>query len=824
MAVKNEHLVKDCGAHQEADTCLNDDVANFSLSEREEQIKGVSQEQERGKGPTSPEVRANVVSRWTIWWLNDLFRTGFKRQIQEQDLYQMFERRHARVLGQLLLDNWETEKQRAKTKDREPSLLRAVIRSFWVRYLPGYVCLELGDMCQISAPLILEKLLRFIQESQSSETPPSAGYGYGLAVAVFVGALAQNSFYQRWNLGSIKTGLYLRTALIDVVFRKATTLSAKSHLLYPDATIINMMSTDISRIDRAMMPLLIAIACPLYILVVVGLLVNLMGPAALLGAALLMLSNPIQGWGLAKLAPVRKRASEFTDSRIRLSTEILQGIKVIKFFAWERSFLGKLAEIRVKELALVGRILIIRGFITATSFAIPVFASAISLVLFAALGHDLKPEIVFPALAYYAIMRVPLLILPDCYTASIDAYVAIKRVQTFLLSDDGAPPVDVDDSADAAITLENANFIWETASATAEPLDPQDTKEPKEFDNTTTQGEDSSDLDGADETGSTRRAYLRNINLKIARGSLVAIIGPVGSGKSSLLQAMIGNMTLASGNVKRGTTISYASQTPWIQNSSIRDNILFEMPFEKDRYWNVVKACCLEQDMASLPDRDLTEIGERGVNLSGGQKARLSLARSVYFDAGTVIMDDPLSAVDAHVGKRLWEDCILGKVLEGKTRVIATHLLHVLPDADYIICMNNGTIAEEGTFQDLMNKGGEFCTLIKQHGGGLTSSKSDTDSKEATDSSRRLSNAGMQQETADKRNDQKLDVDDTEACIEDPAVKTELTGAAKLMAEEERESGAVSLHVYGGYFGAIGLGLWVGVGVFYVAQQVCGVV
>ncbi|KAF9957961.1 hypothetical protein BGZ70_009361 [Mortierella alpina] len=741
------------------------------MSVQEKDAYNLSQEQEQkqepSKGPISPEVGANVVSRWTIWWLNGLFRTGSQRQIEEQDLYQIFERRQARVLGQLLFDNWEAEKQRAE-------------------------------------------LLRFIQESQSSKTPPPAARGYGLAVAVFVSAIVQNSVYQRWNLGSIKTGLYLRTALIDVVFRKATTLSAKSHLLYPDATIINLMSTDISRIDRAMMPLLIAIACPLYILVIVGLLVDLMGPAALLGAAFLMLSNPIQGWSLAKLAPVRKRASEFTDSRIRLSTEILQGIKVIKFFAWEKSFLAKLAEIRAKELAL----------------AIPVFASAISLVLFAALGHDLKPEIVFPALAYYAIMRVPLLILPDCYTASIDAYVAIKRVQAFLLSDDGVGPIAVDGSADAAITLEDANFVWETASAAAATVGPQHATDPTNgYSSTASQREDSSDMDGGKESGRNQGPYLRNINLKIARGSLVAVVGPVGSGKSSLLQAMIRNMTLASGSVTHGTTISYASQTPWIQNSSIRDNILFEMPFEEDRYWKTVRACCLEPDLASFLDRDLTEIGERGVNLSGGQKARLSLARSVYFDAGTVIMDDPLSAVDAHVGKRLWEDCILGKVLDGKTRVIATHLLHVLPDVDYIVYMSNGMIAEQGTYKDLMDKGGEFCDLIKQYG-GVTSVKNEADSKGVTDSPRQLSKASIQQGLVDNENDQTLDnVNAHEARHGDAPVKAEpLTSAAKLMTEEEREAGAVSFHVYGGYFGAIGLGLWAVVVGFYVAQQVCGVV
>ncbi|KAF9927242.1 hypothetical protein BGZ67_007628 [Mortierella alpina] len=797
MAMKNEYPARDGQDNLEPNTSLND-AAKSSPSGQEKHINIVSQEQGQGEGPISPEVHANVISRWTMWWLNDLFRAGFKRQ--EQDLYQIFDRRQARVLGQLLFENWEAERQRAKTSDRQPSLLRAIIRSFW--------------------------LLRFVQESQSSEISPPAVRGYGLAIAVFICAIVQNCVYQRWNLGSIKTGLYLRTALIDVVFRKATTLSAKSRLLYPDGTIINIMSTDISRIDRAMMPLLITIACPLYIFVIVGLLVNLMGPAALLGAALLMLSNPIQGWGLAMLAPVRKRASEFTDSRIRLSTEILQGIKVIKFFAWERSFLAKLAEIRAKELALVGRILITRGFITATSFAIPVFASAISLVLFSALGHDLKPEIVFPALAYYAIMRVPLLILPNCYTASIDAYVAIKRIQTFLLSDDGAVPVYVDESADAAITLENANFIWETASEVAEPLDPEHAKHSaKDLGGTATQREDSNDMDAGDESGRTHGAYLRNINLKIARGSLVCVVGPVGSGKSSLLQAMTGNMTLASGNVRRGTTISYASQTPWIQNSSIRDNILFEMPFEKDRYWNIVKACCLEQDLASFFDRDLTEIGERGVNLSGGQKARLSLARSVYFDAGMVIMDDPLSAVDAHVGKRLWEDCILGKVLDGKTRVIATHLLHVLPDVDYIICMNNGMIAEEGTYQDLMDKGGEFCALIKQYG-GATSVKNETASKGVMGSSRRLSNASIQQGPTDIKKGQKLDnVDNHKARTGDPPVTAEPPkSAAKLMTEEEREVGAVSFRVYGGYFGTIGFGLWAVVGGFYVSQQVCGVV
>ncbi|KAG0195603.1 hypothetical protein BGX31_006025, partial [Mortierella sp. GBA43] len=179
---------------------------------------------------------------------------------------------------------------------------------------------------------------------------------------------------------------------------------------------------------------------------------------------------------------------------------------------------------------------------------------------------------------------------------------------------------------------------------------------------------------------------------------------------------MIGNMTQTEGELTRGANISYASQTPWIQNATIQDNILFDTPMDRARYKRVIKSCCLEADMKLFPFGDQTEIGERGVNLSGGQKARLSLARSVYFNAGTVILDDPLSAVDAHVGKRLWQDCLLTE-LKGRTRVIATHQLHVLPDTDYIICMKDGKISEEGTFKDLMAKDGDFCALMAQYGG-----------------------------------------------------------------------------------------------------------
>ncbi|GJJ75953.1 hypothetical protein EMPS_08311 [Entomortierella parvispora] len=792
------------------------------------------------KGLISPENSANVLSRITLWWLNGLFAKGYKRRIEEDDLYLMLEKNRAHVLCSQLTLQWEREKKRASLKNKTPSLIRATVKTFWGRYYDCLIGLEMGDACQISTPLMMQQVITFINNT-TSDHPPASWHGYGLAVGMMALTLVQNVLYQRWNLGSVRLGILIRAALIDMTFRKATTLSARSHLLYPDGRIVNLMSTDASRIDTAMLSIALVISVPIYTIVVVGLLVHLMGPSALLGAALLILMNPVQGWAMSKLGPIRKRASEYTDSRIKLTSEILQGIKVIKFFAWEASFLQKLSDIRRNELKNVGKLLYIRGAVAATSASLPVFASALSFVLYASLGNELKSSVVFPALAFFTVLRVPLMVLPSAYTATVDSYVAMKRIQTFLLSEETATIPPPDPNHEFALSMKNASFKWEHLSPeTDEPV------------STTTAPSDHSVLqDDSGDSGSSDDAtvmsqqqdqdidpvsYLHRLNVQIPRGSLVAVVGPVGSGKSSLLQAMIGNMTMTEGEIVRGTNISYASQTAWIQNATIRDNILFDTPYDKERYEEVIRSCALEQDLALFPFGDQTEIGERGVNLSGGQKARLSLARTVYFRAGMVILDDPLSAVDAHVGKRLWEDCVL-KTLKDRTRVMATHQLHVLPDVDYILCMKNGSIAEEGTFKDLMaNEDGEFSALMTQYG-GLEDDNNVLEEQMQNEGRTLLerTNTLLATKSTDSNDEngsgqERISLADTKIALDDTETggKEELTDAAKqaqkkLMSEEERESGAVKGNVYKGYLKASGRLLWVAVFGFFLLQQFANV-
>ncbi|CAG8620597.1 18107_t:CDS:10 [Acaulospora morrowiae] len=270
-------------------------------------------------------------------------------------------------------------------------------------------------------------------------------------------------------------------------------------------------------------------------------------------------------------------------------------------------------------------------------------------------------------------------------------------------------------------------------------------------------------------------SHLRNINITIPRGALVAVVGPVGSGKTSLLSALVGEMKKISGEITFGGSVGYCPQTAWIQNATLRNNVIFGLPFDEERYRQIIKDCCLEPDLEILPSGDQTEIGEKGINLSGGQKQRVNIARSVYYNADIVLLDDPLSAVDAHVGNSLFENCICGS-LKSKTRILVTHKLGILQNVDYIIYMEDGEVAEQGTYEELMKDGKGFYKLINEYGEG------DEDEDEA------------KAEEIEDSSEKKTDVKDK---------KIVLAGKG-LMTTEERSTGAVNNKVYISYLRAAG--------------------
>ncbi|KAG0213738.1 hypothetical protein BGX28_003682 [Mortierella sp. GBA30] len=767
----------------------------------------------------------------TTSWMNPLFKIGYRRPLQESDLPEMMPQQKTEVAGEQLRVCWEDEKRRAAAKGQSPSFVRAM---FWFAlptpwFALGQVCLLLSDNISRLIPFILLWIIKYLKDTRSedSELSPSGWYGYGLALALLTTCVVQSILGQIWVLSTERTGTLLRAALVDIIFRKATVVSSKARLEYPDGTIFNLMSTDTGRISECLQGVPLLVTIPLAVLITVGMLWYLMGPSALVGTFLLMIVNPIQAYAMGKLNPTRERASKFRDTRIRVMTEILQGIRVIKFFAFEPSFLKTLSNIRLSELKLAAYLMQVRGFIYSTSSSLPVFASALSFVLYVALGNKLEPEIVFPALALFTGLRVPFLVLPYCYSDTSDALISARRIERFLLASETQPLPPMDASHEYALSIERADFYWDqlpsTTSISSSPSSIDEDASTGLDENNDSLEEQRPLLSGPQPAPNTEmeiKPFLKDINVHIERKSLVAIVGPVGSGKSSLLQAMVGNMNKCEGSVVRGTTISYASQAPWIQNATIRENVLFDTPMDEDRYWRVIKACSLERDLDNLKYHDQTLIGERGVNLSGGQKARLSLARCVYYNADTVIMDDPLSAVDSHVGRRLWEDCILQE-LRSKTRIIATHQLHVLPDVDHVICMKHGRVAEQGTFQDLMAKKGDFYNLMRHHGGHHDETNEDGTLKRRVIVRNRSSTGKVpvtdEASTEDSEEDEITVLQESEEPSEKPIIPD------SQMSEEERANGAVSTEVYWSYFKLGGRLNWTIIVFLLFLQQAVGV-
>ncbi|KAG0242901.1 hypothetical protein BGW41_003301, partial [Actinomortierella wolfii] len=875
--------------------------------------------------------------------MHPLFRTGYRRQLQEHDVYEVLDQYRANVVGKKLMAAWKAEVERSTVKPKSrgllkrilrltkestveeaeeqsgqsrPSVLSAIARAFWPEYIKSGLFIELQDTCGILTPILIQRIIEFIQKTQSAASDadrPPTWHGYGLVILMLVISCVQNVSAQNWVRHGVKTSIPYRTALVDLMFQKATRLSSRARQQgqFTDGKIINLLSNDTFRIELVPFYLWFMVSIPVFLIVILGFLIHLMGPGpALLGAAVLVIANPLQGWAMARLGPWRQKISAVADRRVGWTHQILRAIQIIKLFAWEPNFVQRVIELRTQEVGMVRRLLLVRGLVSATASAIPVFASAASFVLYAGMGNKLDATIIFPALAFYNSMRTQLTIWPQGFSILTDARVSAKRIEEFLLAEENPPLPDPDPDHPWAIEIQDGCFYWDRVQeseqsakdqgqeqqddtstdskdqgtleehkkevATEKSSDEQQQQAPcaVEKDNTSDVVAEapfettSSITPTATSADNSRHVFLRDINLRIQRRALVAVIGAVGHGKSSLLQAMVGNMPMQSGHLVRGAAMSFAPQQAWIQNATVRDNILFGLPYDQQRYTRTLRACQLEKDMASLAKGDLTELGERGVNLSGGQKARVSLARAVYFQTSTnatsdvdgnvdrgektllhprateatIIMDDPLAAVDTHVGKRLWRDCILTELQE-RTRIIATHHLHVLPDVDLIIYMKHGRIAQIGTYAELMADPSQddFRTLVAEFGG---------DSGRQLDKSQESSISGDKEEIhdgakgtedtietdistiqfKDKTSDEEEKVenvacpsDDDDGSAVETATNKETQATGKQMVQEERKYGAITFQAYRRFFSAVGWALWGGVFGAYLVQQAASV-
>lgn len=552
---------------------------------------------------------------------------------------------------------------------------------------------------------------------------------------------------------------------------------------WPNGRIVNLMSVDTYRIDQASGMFHLVWTSPIAILITLVLLLINLSYSALAGFGLLVIGLPVLTKAIKTLFQRRRAINKVTDQRVSLTQEVLQSVRFVKYFGWETSFLERISQIRKREIRSIQILLAIRNAINAVSMSLPIFASMLSFITYSLSHHALDPAPIFSSLALFNSLRLPLNLLPLVIGQVIDAWASIGRVQDFLLAEEQSDDFNWDMEGKNAVVIANADFTWErTITQDEERSTPQTKKETKEAKKTARAekaavkaGKPSTSGDGSDSASTLTTSepfQLHGMDFALGRNELVAVIGGVGSGKSSLLAALAGDMRRTKGEVTVGSSRAFCPQYAWIQNATVKDNIVFGKDYERRWYDEVVDACALRPDLDMLPHGDMTEIGERGITVSGGQKQRLNIARAIYFNSDMVLMDDPLSAVDAHVGRHIFDNAICG-LLKNKCRILATHQLHVLSRCDRIILMQEGRIETIDTFDSLMNHNQDF--------------------------QRMMASTAQEEKQEDESSEDEIEEEKKDA----KKSKVSKRGAA-LMQQEERAVSSVAWRVYDAYIRASG--------------------
>uniref|UniRef100_A0A8C8K681 ATP-binding cassette, sub-family C (CFTR/MRP), member 6a n=1 Tax=Oncorhynchus tshawytscha TaxID=74940 RepID=A0A8C8K681_ONCTS len=645
-----------------------------------------------------PVKDASFLSKMLFWWFTGLVVKGYRTPLEAGDLWNLREEDTSDKIISDLEEEWTTEcaklQQQEKTMaagvalgtrlpdqaqilrklQKEQSsgfcLLRTLARNLGPYFLTGTMCIIFHDFFMFAIPQVLSLLLGFMNEE---DAPLWKGYFY--ATLMFLLSCLQSLFNHQYMYTCFTVGMRVKTAVMGLVYRKSLVINSASRRTCTVGEIVNLVSADTQKLMDFVVYFNAVWLAPIEIALCLFFLWQHLGPSALAGIATVILIFPLNGF-IAKKRSKLQVQMKFMDGRIKLMNEILNGIKILKFYAWEKAFLEQVLGYREKELKALKKSQILY------SISIASFNSSTFLIAFAMFGvyvliddkNVLDAQKVFVSMALINILKTPLSQLPFAMSTTMQAIVSLKRLGKYLcseeLKDDNVAKAPLNGEG---VLIDNGMFSW--------------TKEGP--------------------------PCLKRINVRVPQGSLVAVVGHVGSGKSSLLSAMLGETEKRSGSVSIKGSVAYVPQQAWIQNATVQDNVTFGREKQKTWYQRVLDACALLPDLEILPAGDSTEIGEKGLNLSGGQKQRVSLARAVYRKADVYLLDDPLSAVDAHVGQHIFDKVIGPKgVLRNKTRVLVTHGMSFLPQADLILVLVDGEITESGSYQELLSRHGAFADFI----------------------------------------------------------------------------------------------------------------
>ncbi|XP_053408516.1 multidrug resistance-associated protein 1-like isoform X2 [Mercenaria mercenaria] len=674
-----------------------------------------------------PEVKASFPSKLSFEWITKLVVKIYKSGIKDYELWDLHPRDKSETFIPKVQKSWQEELQKYRQADeipvsnglrkshlqetsfiqqstertplintkskqkydgdskgakkeektKGPSLFKVLVKNFGGQILIGWMCKFLYDLLQFVNPMILNLLIGYVESKGDSNVTVYEWKGYVYAAGLFVVAMTQSVFFHQNFHICMTAGMRMKSALISAVYSKALTMNSEAKKSSTVGEIVNLMSVDCQRIQDITGYLWMLWSAPVQVILAMTLLWNTLGPSVLAGLGIMILLMPINALIAMKQRKFQITQMRLKDQRIKLMNEVLNGIKVLKLYAWEKSFEEKVRDIRDKELSVIRKASYLNAISTFFWTSAPFLVTLATFATYILIDNTnyLDAQKAFVSLSLFNILRFPINLLPMIISYVVQGNVSLGRIGRFLQTDDLDPDnVQHTEIADYALSIERGTFSW----------------------------------------GKYDKPTLENINLDISDGKLVAVVGQVGCGKSSLVSAFLGEMEKNEGRVKVKGSVAYVPQQAWIQNATVRENILFGKDVDQNKYEQVIEACALKPDLDILQGGDLTEIGEKGINLSGGQKQRVSLARAVYNNADIYMLDDPLSAVDSHVGKHIFNKVIGSKgLLRNKTRILVTHGVHWLPMVDTIVVMVDGRVSELGSYEELMSHDGAFAQFLK---------------------------------------------------------------------------------------------------------------
>ncbi|EDS36162.1 multidrug resistance-associated protein 1 [Culex quinquefasciatus] len=623
----------------------------------------------------NPRQNASLLSVLTFWWTKDMFRKGSTRTLGLSDLYTPLEADRSDTLGDGLEKHWKQQLQKdpkRPSKSAKPSLVKAIFRTFWRELMLLSTVTLFGEIIlRIAQPILLGRLLLYFRRQTDMTHEEALYYAIGMIAAKAASVILDNQY----SVIAFLTGVRSRIAVCSLMYRKALRLSRNALSDTSPGKVVNLMSNDVNRFDILSYLLCYMWSAPIVTIIVLVLLWHEVGWAGPIGMGVIFVVTPIQSVFGKLTSRYRLETALCTDKRIRSMDEIISGIYVIKLYAWEKPFAQLISLARKLELKTVLKSNVIRGlYMTFQLFTTraALLGTIVTLIL---MDEEVTAAKVFVVASYLNIVSHVMAGMFIRGVAEIaEGLVATRRLQDFLeleeiegghqaegkivpdLLQSEKPHDDmVEVPADVAISLRNVTARWE------------------------------SDKDSP--------VTLNELNIEFRRGQLIGIVGAIGSGKSSILQAILKELPIEMANV------------------------LFGIPMDKKCYRDVLRVCALDADLKQFPDGDRTILGDRGISLSGGQKARVCLARAVYKASDVYLLDDPLSAVDAHVARHLFDLCLgargyLGK--QGATRILVTHQVHFLVESDWIVVMNEGKVQAQGTPHDLIHKGIDLLQISEE--------------------------------------------------------------------------------------------------------------